>query len=156
MTRVSRVSENPKVPEKVQAAFRLMVDDPAMTLQLAAAAVGLGSRQLRGALAAPHVRQWILDERRILLETINAANPEALRRIRDAADGNQMAQVTAVKVLETMRLSAVEETGGKPGVTRPGLQIVIHQIGGESRVVCGPAQTPMIDVTPEAASVDER
>jgi hypothetical protein len=96
VTRFSRVSKNPVVPAKVKAAWQLMQDDPKHTLQTAAAAVGLNAYKLREALNKPHVRRWVL-ERRLQLDAINAGNPEALRRIRDAQEGNQMAQVGAIK-----------------------------------------------------------
>jgi hypothetical protein len=60
-----------------------------------------------------------------------------------------------VQAIEEMRTDAIVESGGTQR-TRPGLQIVIHTLGGESRVVCGPSQTPMIDVTPESAPIEER
>jgi hypothetical protein len=82
------------------------------------------------------------------LDAICASNPEGVKRIRDTS-ANDMAAVGAIKTLEAMRVDVVTETGGKPGASQPGLQIVIDTIGGESRVVCGPPErpTPMIEAT---------
>jgi hypothetical protein len=134
---------------KVKLAFEIISNDAKATLETAAAGAGLTTYRLRRLLKLPQVRAWIAEERRAQLDAICAQNPEALKRIRDMSE-NDMAAVGAIKTLEAMRVDVVQETGGKPGVQRPGLQIVIHQIGGESHVVCGPAErpAPMIDVTP--------
>jgi hypothetical protein len=148
MTRFNRLSKT--VPSKVQAAWRLMQDDPTQTLQTAAAAVGMGTRQLRGALAAPHVKKWLLEERRLLLESINASNPEALRRIRDSSD-NSMAQVSAIKTLEALK--ELVEPSARVGMPQhaPGLVVqIINQTGEVTQTIGGlPPSAPMIDITPE-------
>jgi hypothetical protein len=155
VTRVSKISKNPKVPDKVRAAFEIISTDPKATLETAAAGAGLTTYRLRRLLKEPVVRAWVAEQRRAQLDAICASNPESLKRIRDTS-ANDMAAVGAIKTLEQMRVDVVQETGGKPGVTRPGLQIVIQQIGGESKVVCGPAERPLIDVSPEAAPLEER
>jgi hypothetical protein len=156
VTRLSRVSKNPIVPAKVKLAFEIISNDAKATLETAAAGAGLSTYRLRRLLKLPQVRAWIAEERRAQLDAICASNPESLKRIRDTS-ANDMAAVGAIKTLEAMRVDVVAETGGKPGASRPGLQIVIHTLGGESRVVCGPPErpAPMIDVTPAAAPVGE-
>ena len=86
------MSKNPEVPTKVKAAWQILQDDPKQTLQTAALAVGMSTYKLREALNKPHVRKWVLDERRLQLDAINAGNPEALRRLRDTSE-NAMAAV---------------------------------------------------------------
>jgi hypothetical protein len=62
----------------------------------------LNAYKLREALNKPHVRKWIMDEKRLQLEAINAGNPEALRRLRDTSE-NAMAAVGAIKTLGAMK-----------------------------------------------------
>jgi hypothetical protein len=145
------VSKNPVVPAKVQAAWRLMQDDPAQTLQTAAAGVGLNAYKLREALNRPHVRKWIVDEKRLQLEAINAGNPEALRRIRDAEEGNQMAQVASIKTLEALKELVDPSLGVRAPQHAPGLVVqIINQTGEVTQTIGGPpALAPMIDVAPD-------
>jgi hypothetical protein len=150
VTRLSRVSKNPIVPAKVKLAFEIISNDAKATLEIAAAGAGLTTHRLRRLLKLPQVRAWIAEERRAQLDAICASNPESLKRIRDTSE-NDMAAVGAIKTLEAMRVDVVQETDGKPGASRPGLQIVIHTLGGESRVVCGPAERPLLVVPPPAA-----
>jgi hypothetical protein len=149
MTKFSRVSKNPVVPQKVREAWQLMQDDPKQTLQTAAAAVRMNAYKLREALNRPHVRKWILDEKRLQLETINAGNPEALRRIRDAQEGNQMAQVGAIKTLEAMKELVDPSVGVRATQHAPGLVVQIIHSDGSMQSFPPPAPAPMIDVTPE-------
>jgi hypothetical protein len=137
------VSKNPQVPAKVKAAWQILQDDPAMTLQLAAAAVGLGTRQLRGALAAPHVKKWILEERRLLLETINAGNPEALRRIRDRTE-NDMAAVNAVKTLEGLK--ELVDPRVKAGATTHAPGLVVQIVYSDRTEAIGPSPAPPMQI----------
>ena len=126
-----------------------------MTLQAAAVAVGLGTRQLRGALATPHVKKWILEERRLLLESINASNPEALRRIRDTSD-NAMAQVASIKTLEAMK-EVIDPSAVRAGthVHSPGLVVqIINGAGEVTQTIGAPPPTPLIDVTPEQDALE--
>jgi hypothetical protein len=154
MTQFSRLSKNPQVPVKVREAFRLLQTDPAMTLQIAAAAVGLGTRQLRGALATPHVKKWILEERRILLESINASNPEALRRIRDTNE-NAMAAVGAIKTLEAMKELVDPSVRTGVAVAAPGLIVqIVHSNGSTETIGPPPAPSPMIDISPERDALE--
>ena len=154
MTRFSRVSKNPVVPAKVQAAWRLMQDDPAQTLQSAAAAAGLNAYKLREALNRPHVRRWVLDERRAQLDAINAGNPEALRRLRDTSE-NAMAAVGAIKTLEALK-EVVDPSPGRAGMIQhaPGLVVQIIHSNGSTETIGPPTPAPMIDVTPEREALE--
>jgi hypothetical protein len=60
VTRFSRISKNPIVPAKVKLVFETMQNDPAMTAQLAAKAVGISYYNFRRALKLPHVALWLL------------------------------------------------------------------------------------------------
>jgi hypothetical protein len=154
VTRFSRVSKNPVVPAKVQEAWRLMQDDPKQTLQTAAAAVGLNAYKLREALNRPHVRKWVLDERRLQLDAINAGNPEALRRLRDTSE-NAMAAVGAIKTLEAMKeLVDPSVQAGRTGHA-PGLVVQICYSDGRPPETIGSASAPpLIDVTPIERSAE--
>jgi hypothetical protein len=150
VTMFSRVSRNPTVPAKVREAFRLLQDDPGMTLQLAAAAVKMDTYKLRSAFMKPHVRSWIANERRLQLDAICAANPEALRRLRDTTE-NAMAAVGAIKTLEAMK--ELVDPSVRAGVTTaaPGLIVQIVHSNGSTETIGPPPAPPMIDVTPERA-----
>jgi chaperonin GroEL (HSP60 family) len=156
MTMFSRVSKNPVVPQKVREAFRLLQDDSAMTLQLAAAAVKMDTYKLREALQKPHVRKWIANERRLQLDAICAANPEALRKIRDSSE-NDMARVNSVKTLETMK-ELIDPSAVRAGaqVHSPGLVVqIINGASGEvERTIGAQPPVPMIDVTPEREALE--
>jgi hypothetical protein len=149
MTRFSRVSKNPVVPQKVREAFRLLQDDPGMTLQIAAAAVKMSTYKLREALQKPHVRKWIADERRLQLDAICAANPEALRKIRDSSE-NDMARVNSVKTLETLKELGDPAVRAGAITAAPGLIVQIVHSNGSTETI-GPPPAPMIDVSPERA-----
>jgi hypothetical protein len=150
MTRFSRVSKNPVVPQKVREAFRLMQDDPKQTLLTAAAAVGLNAYKLREFLNRPHVRRWVLDERRAQLDAINAGNPEALRRLRDTTE-NAMAAVGAIKTLEAMK-ELVDPSAVRAGmhVHSPGLVVqIINGASGEvERTIGAQPPVPLIEHVP--------
>jgi hypothetical protein len=153
MTRFSRVSKNPVVPAKVQAAWRLMQDDPKQTLQTAAAAVGLNAYKLREALNRPHVRKWIMDEKRLQLDAINAGNPEALRRLRDTSE-NAMAAVGAIKTLEAMKELVDPSLGVRAPQHAPGLVVQIVNYDGSVQTFPPAPPPPMIDVTPERDALE--
>jgi hypothetical protein len=127
-------------------AWELMARE-GMALEAAAKIVGLGSRQLRGALNAPHVRRWVRDQRLALLESINATNPEALRRIRDAEEGNQMAQVAAIKTLESMR-ETLDPTPATGATTHaPGLVVqIINHAGEITQTLSPPLPAPSLQI----------
>jgi hypothetical protein len=117
-------------------------------LQTAAAAVGLNAYKLREALNRPHVRRWVLDERRLQLDAINAGNPEALRRLRDTSE-NAMAAVGAIKTLEAMK--EIVDPSVQAGTTRhaPGLVVqIINSDGRVAQTIGPPPALPMFDVSP--------
>jgi hypothetical protein len=154
VTMFSRVSKNPQVPAKVKAAFRLLQEDSGMTLQLAAAAVKMSTYKLREALQKPHVRKWIADERRLQLDAICAANPEALRKIRDSSE-NDMARVNSVKTLETMK--ELVDPSARVGMPQhaPGLVVQIINYDGSVQTIGGPPPAPpMIDVTSDRETLE--
>jgi hypothetical protein len=145
------VSKNPVVPAQVQAAWRLMQDDPQQTLQTAAAAVGLNAYKLREALNRPHVRKWIMDEKRLQLEAINAGNPEALRRLRDTSE-NAMAAVGAIKTLEAMK--EIVDPSVRAGGTMPAPRLIVQIVhsNGSTETIGPPAPAPMIELVPASPS----
>jgi hypothetical protein len=81
VTRFSRISKNPIVPAKVKLVFETMQNDPAMTAQLAAKAVGISYYNFRRALKLPHVALWLREAHKAKVDAICAANPERLRQI---------------------------------------------------------------------------
>ena len=150
------MSKSPQVPVKVKAAWQILQDDPKQTLQTAALAVGMSTYKLREALNKPHVRKWVLDERRLQLDAINAGNPEALRRLRDTSE-NAMAAVASIKTLEALK-ELVDPSAVRAGthVHSPGLVVqIINGASGEVERTIGPqAPAPMIDVTPERDALE--
>lgn len=148
MTRCDRVSKNPVVPVKVKAAFELMLSDPKMTWQLAAAAVGISTHRFRRALRLPHVRQWAMAEHKARVDAICAANPERLRSIADSSE-NDMARVASIKQLEAIK-EALENPsrGGSSGggQSSPGLVIIIQNHDGTQQAFpSGPPPAPQLD-----------
>jgi hypothetical protein len=101
---------------------------------------GVRPDQMRRWLDRPSVVALIRAERKAWRAAICAGNESALKRIRDADDGNQMAQVQAIKTLEAIDAEQINQTRGS--VTQPGLII---------QIVGGPAPSPMVDVTPPPA-----
>jgi hypothetical protein len=104
------------IPKAVQDAVSLMVvgkvDDPDCTpldFVQAAGAVGLKPFVLRRHLEKPHVRAFLLAERRAFTAMVCAANPASLARIRDTAV-NTMSRVAAVRALEELDEEASART----------------------------------------------
>jgi hypothetical protein len=150
MTRLSRISKNPKVPARVRQAFELMLSDPVMTWQLAAAAAGITTHRFRRALRLPHVASWARAAHKERVDAICAANPERLRAIADGSE-NDMARVASIKMLEAMKetLDNPARTPMAPGAV-PGFCIVIRH-GDRDEIfdpLPPPQQPAMIDVTP--------
>ena len=71
-----------------------------------------------------HVQKYIWHEKRALIEEVCAGNPAALAELR-ATSENGMAAVAAIRQLELMRQSAIDEARGPmvPGAPQPGLMI---------------------------------
>ena len=78
----------------------------------------MNAYKLREALNKPHVRKWIMDEKRLQLEAINAGNPEAPRHLRDTSE-NAMAAVGAIKTLGAMKELVDPSVGVRATSTRP-------------------------------------
>jgi hypothetical protein len=149
VTRIDRVSKNPVVPAKVKVAFEIISNDPKASLQSAAEAAGLTTYRLRRLLKLPQVRKWIAEERRAQLDTICAANPEALRQIRDTSL-NDVARVNSVKTLESLK--ELIDPSGPAALQRhsPGLIVQIINTAGEvTQEIGARPPPPLIDVTPE-------
>jgi hypothetical protein len=94
----------------------------------AAIAATVGYRdayELRKQLMKPQSVRYLRDRKRQVLESINAGNPEALRRVRDESQ-NSMAKVQAVRALEAMGQDMNEQSGNR-GAPAPGFTIVIKQ-----------------------------
>jgi hypothetical protein len=133
------------IPKNVREAISLMIvgkpDDPDCTphdFVQAAAAVGMTPFVLRRHLERPHVRAFLLAEKRAFTAMVCAANPASLAKIRDTAV-NTMSRVAAVRALEQLD----EEASSRPaGSATPG--VVIRII---TRTDPLPA-SPMVDVTP--------
>ncbi len=138
----------PAVPAKAKAAIRVLLDQPKTDLHAAAVAAGLTVYQLRKYLKMPHVRRYFATERQVVLDSICAGNPVALRTIRDEAR-NQMAAVAAVRGLELMRNEDQASAPGRFAPQSPGLTIVIEAGPGQPAQVIGRPQPPVIDARPD-------
>jgi hypothetical protein len=152
------VTEAKKRPPAVHAGAKKLVaallKQTKYDLAEAAKEAGIATSSARTYLGKQNVRAYFKAEKRRLIEEISLGNPAALAEIRSSAD-DSMARVAAIKTLEQMRVEAVVESGGEQR-TRPGLVIVIHSPGGETRTLGPQSPAPMIDVTPESAPVEER
>ncbi len=143
----------PIIPMKVKVLVEELLHQKVYSLQEAAEKAELSTYLARRYLKRPNVLRYFREERAAMLEEICAGNAQALALVRAEFD-NGMAVAAAVRQLEAMRQSIVEETGGAQG-QRAGLQIVIIQQSGEQRVVSGPggpapaAPAPTIDINPE-------
>jgi hypothetical protein len=134
------------IPKTVQTAISLMIvgktDDPdcaPLDFIAAAKSVGMTPFVLRRHLEKPHVRAFLLAERRAFRAMICCANEAALRRARDRSL-NGMVTVAAVRALEEL----AEPNDHRANQSSPGVCIrVVNQIAVPQQ----PA--PAIDVTPE-------
>jgi hypothetical protein len=137
----------PPVPAKAKIAIAIMLEQPKTDLAAAAKAAGVSTYWLRRYLKMPHVARYFRAERQVVLDSICAGNPQALRTIRDEAR-NQMAAVAAVRGLELMRDGDHETAGGMLQRQSPGVTIVIEAPRGGTPVIIGP-QPPLIDARPD-------
>ena len=141
------------VPAKVKAAVEIMLtlaDAP----DLAKIAEQVGYRdayELRKHLMKPQSVHHLRDRKRQVLESINAANPEALRKVRDES-GNSMAKVQAVRTLEAMGDRMDDVAGVRSNLPAPGVVIIIEQAGRPDRII-GPTAPPVIDAQPDEFGV---
>ena len=139
----------PKIPEKIKTAIRILIDQPALDLEAAAKAIGFSTYRLRGELKKGHIRRYFWHEKRAALDAICAGNPMAMKRIRDSS-GNDMASVQAAKALEAMRSGVDDESrSGVASATTPGLTIQILTAGNAAPMrVLGQAAPTLIDARP--------
>ena len=141
----------PVVPAKVKVAIQFMFEQTKYDLAAAAAQAGLTTYVLRREMKKPHVQKHIWHEKRALIEECCAGNPAALAELR-AKSENGMAVVAAIRQLELMRQSAIEEARGPmaPGAPQPGLVIVIQGPGGVQQMIPPPPPqpAPMIEHEP--------
>jgi hypothetical protein len=142
------------IPKNVQEAISLMVvgkvDDPDCTpldFVQAATAVGLKPFVLRRHLEKPHVRAYLLAEKRAFNAMVCLANPAALQRIRDKSV-NGMAVVASVRALEQLD---EEGTGGRTldPKQQPGVTIRVVTV-----VQQAPATPPTISIKPAPRTIE--
>jgi hypothetical protein len=134
------------VPAKIRHAAELLCAQPS-TLDYGELAVKVGypnARQLRRALALPQSVKFLRDYRREMVEHIRLRNPEALREIRDTRD-NSMAQVQAIRTLESMGEEADRQNGSRAGQVAPGVTIIIASAQGHVKRTVGPPQPQVIE-----------
>jgi hypothetical protein len=97
--------------------------------------------------------RYLRDRKRERLEQINAANPEALRKVRDES-GNSMARVQAVRALESIGDWMDENAAGRRNQVVPGLVVIIGGPDRKAERIIAP-QAPaipagsVIDVQPD-------
>ena len=144
------------IPKRVREMIRLMVygadDDPAaapLDFIQAAKLAGIPPDVARRWVHRPAVIALLRSERKAFRSSINAGNELALRKIRDAADGNQMTQIGAIKVLEALDADQANLT--RTAVQLPGLTIAIYNETPKA----SPTDRQPIDVTPPARPMIE-
>jgi hypothetical protein len=136
------------VPAKATAAIAIPLEQPEQDLAAAAKAAGLTTRRLTQYLSRPHVRKYFVDERQVLLDSICAGNPVALKTIRDTS-GNAMARAQ-----EAIEDAMNNQAGGQAAPPAPGVVIVIEAGNGQPERIIGPP-TPVIEHVQEADISDE-
>jgi hypothetical protein len=135
----------PIVPRKVKAAIQFMFAQTTYDLAAAAAHAGLTTYVLRREMKKPHVSKYVWHEKRALIEEVCTGNAAALAELR-AKSENGMAVVAAIKQLELMRQSAIEEARGPmaPGLPRPGLVVIIQSADGGQQMIPPPQPAPQL------------
>ena len=140
------------ISNQLKAALDSMVEDGLMWDQ-AAVKAGMHVRSMRLALKKPHVLNYLKQARQVFLASVGAGNLRRLAQLRDQ-DDNRNAAVAAARtiegLIETTHGSSASIAFGRAGYvidlsepTKPGMQIVVYANEGAS-----PAESPMIDVTP--------
>jgi hypothetical protein len=139
----------PIVPAKVKVAIRALFEQPKIDLEAAAKAAGMVTYRLRAQLQRPHVRSYMWNAKRALLDEVCAGNPLALKQIRDRSE-NAMARVAAIRTSEIMR-TEIEETarGGPARNTVPGLVVVFETAAGQTVRTIGAPSMPLIEAKVE-------
>jgi hypothetical protein len=133
--------DRPRVTPKVKVAIKYLIEVKDSLKEAAAHANMRDTAALRLALERPHVLQYLKAQRRVAIAAACAGNPAILRAIRDATDGNAMARVKAIQVLEELRIE--DEAPGRSGHLPMTAGLVIHiNTGPQPRVIeHGPAAT---------------
>lgn len=134
------------VTGKLKAAIDLMLYQGSCRAD-AAAAAGLKDHSLREAMKKAHVKAYYNAGLDVLRTSERARNISALARVRDNSE-NGMAVVSAAKALEQLSEDAEATHRNIGAPVQPGLQIVIVQAPA--------ASVPIVDVTPNVTTVDER
>jgi hypothetical protein len=129
-----------RIPQAVRSTVLQMIHE-ATDFITAAKANGLKPDTMRRWLHRPEVISLIRRERAAFRLAICSANEHVLAQIRDQRDGNQMARVRAVQVLEGIEDSSQVKPSSAPA---PGVTVRIVN------VVAPDAQATTIDVTPRA------
>jgi hypothetical protein len=134
------------IPAKVKAAIALMVcgredDEECKPVDRVEAAklVGIEPYVLRRQLDKPHVRAYLIVQRRSFRDAVCASNELALKRVRDRSS-NGMVTVAAVRALEQLDVENTPRSGADNN--RPGVTIRLVNLA--------PQPAPLIDVTPSA------
>jgi hypothetical protein len=141
----------PSIPAKVKVAIRALFEQPKIDLEAAAKAAGMDTYRLRTQLNKPHVRSYMWNAKRALLDEVCAGNPLALKEIRDGSE-NAMARVAAIRTSEIMR-TEIEETvrGGPARNTVPGLVVIFESPSGQTVRTIAPPSMPLIEAKPMPA-----
>lgn len=115
-----------QVTGKLREACNLMIfgNDAGEPLEYdeAAKEAGLTVRAMRMALEKPHVRNYLRQQRAILVASFHSTNPLHIARMRDKSS-NQMVRLQAARAIEDMGGEAAATDGRRP--TSPGVTIII-------------------------------
>jgi hypothetical protein len=108
--------------------------------------LGLSRKVASRALQKPHVRKFLIDERRAALDLAVGGNVAALVKERSESE-NSMARIAAVRTLEYMHADAHSPAQYRQGIaTQPGLVIQI--------VAAAPQPPRVIDHTPPLPAIE--
>lgn len=123
-----------RIPQAVRDACLMMIEEAADFIT-AANAKGLRPDTMRRWLHRPEVISFLRRERAAFRQAVCSANEKVLAQIRDKADGNAIARVNAIRVLEGMDADDSTRRGGDavmPGITIQLIQAPIPtpQVGG--------------------------
>lgn len=121
----------------------------------AAVKAGMHVRSMRLALKRPHVIAYLKQARQVFLASVGAGNIRRLAQLRDQ-DDNRNAAVAAARTIEGI----ITDNGGSAngiGIGRAGYVIDLQEPGLQIVVVeKAKPEPPMIDVTPNQSSDDDR